>query len=217
MQKCNHLVLTRYNCKQSAYTLLYAVRMYVAIVCLMRFTLVFKRDHSWVHTQREMMHKQSRDYIEDLWEVHSMKIQKTNTNIHLVTHRLNMLHQLGDCAKGLCQLRRERRRRERDFRGVWSGLFQVQTWRMRSRKREYRERSSCMCFSLDKRQNLRQPAKSLFCMKYKRHKQTRSWSLSCDPKELFQHVCLLPCGISPKAWEEVCAKNKGKSEGCEIE
>lgn len=83
----------------------------------MWFTLVFKVDHSWVHTQREMMHKQSRDYTEDLWGVLSIKIQKTNTNIHLPAHRLNMLHWLGARPKLVSEEGREiqtGRMKERD-------------------------------------------------------------------------------------------------------
>lgn len=62
-------------------------------VCRMWFTLVFTLT---IHecTQTEMMHKQSRDYTEDLWGLLSIKIQKTNTNIHQLMHHLNMLHWL---------------------------------------------------------------------------------------------------------------------------
>ncbi len=57
----------------------------------------------------------------------SIKIQKTNTNIHLLTHRLNTLHWLGARPKPLSEEGREiqtgkERERERVQRGLdWSG------------------------------------------------------------------------------------------------
>lgn len=47
--------------------------------------------------QREMMHKQSEDYTGDLRGPLPIKILKTNTSIHLLTHHLNTLHWFAAC------------------------------------------------------------------------------------------------------------------------
>lgn len=70
-------------------------------------------------TQTEMMHKQSRDYTEDLWGQLSIKIQKTNTNIHHLMPRLNMLHWLRAHPSSLCERvrdggRKKERKKEKE-------------------------------------------------------------------------------------------------------
>lgn len=59
-----------------------------------RFTLVFRPDHECAHT-RERIHKQSRDYTEDLNKELSIKIQRAN--IHRAARRSHVHHWSGDC------------------------------------------------------------------------------------------------------------------------